>query len=81
MGVGIFPRKNRKALTVILGVCPLVLQKVVLCVPFLHGWWVSCGQQIQANVRGNVQQMLGGGGGGTRCPAPSEIPSVLLGIA
>ena len=22
---------------------PLLLQKLVLCVPFLHGWWGSCG--------------------------------------
>ena len=29
-----------------------LLQKLVLChgPPILHGWWVSCGQQIQADV-------------------------------
>ena len=28
----------------------------MLCVPFLHGWWWSCGQQIQANVQEPVKQ-------------------------
>ena len=28
-------------------VCRLVLQELVLCVPFLHGWQESCGQQMQ----------------------------------
>ena len=38
----------------------MVLQKLVLCVPFLRGWWGSCGQQIQASVQGAMQQMLVG---------------------
>ena len=43
-----------------LGVRPCVLQRLVLCVPFSHGWWGSCGQQTQANVQGVMQQTLGG---------------------
>ena len=35
-----------------IGFCPLGLQKLVLCIPFLHGWQRSCVQQIQANVQG-----------------------------
>ena len=42
------------------GVTPCVAKKLVLCVPLLHCWRGSCGRQIQANVRGNVQQMLVG---------------------
>ena len=41
--------------------CPLMQQKLVLSFPFLHRWWGSCGKQIQANVGGNMQQMLVGG--------------------
>ena len=37
------------------GVCPPVLQKLVLCVPFWYGWWGSCGQPIQANVQGPMK--------------------------
>ena len=39
-----------------IGVCPFVLQKHMLCVPVLHGWSASCGQQIQANVQGPMKQ-------------------------
>ena len=31
---------------------PLCSKKHVLCVPFLHGWWGRCGQQIQAMSKG-----------------------------
>ena len=44
------------------GVCPLVLQKLVLRVLFLHGWQESCGQQIEANVQWAMRQMQGGPG-------------------
>ena len=33
----------------------IFLQKLVLCLPFLCGWWGSSGQQIQANVRGPMK--------------------------
>ena len=39
-----------------LGVCPPVLQELVLCVLFLHRWYGSCRQQIQANVQGPMKQ-------------------------
>ena len=37
--------------------CPLVLQKLVLSIPFLHGWQGSCGHQIQANGQWAMRQM------------------------
>ena len=33
-----------------------MLQKLVLCVPLLYGWWGRCGQQIQANVQAPMKQ-------------------------
>ena len=33
----------------VFGVCPLVLQKLALRVPFVHGWQGRCWQQIQAS--------------------------------
>ena len=39
-------------------VCPLVLQKLVLCVPSLHGWQGSWGQQIQEFARRGHEAML-----------------------
>ena len=33
----------------------------MLCVPFLHGRWGSCGQQIQANVQRPIKQNVSPG--------------------
>ena len=38
--------------------CPLVLQKLELCVPLLHRWWGNWGQQIQEVARRAMKQML-----------------------
>ena len=45
----------------LIGVCPLVLQKHVPCIPFLCGWQGSCGQQIQANAQGRMKQNASSG--------------------
>ena len=61
------------------GVCSLMLQKHVLCVSLLRRWWGSCGQHVQAIIRGAMQQMLGGGGTNLRllaeagCQAPATL--------
>ena len=52
---------------ILIGVCPAVPQKLVLCVPFLYRWWGSCGQQIKANVQGPMKQ-------NARSGARSEAP-------
>ena len=42
---------------------PLVLQKLVLCILFLHGLWGSCGQQIQVNCPRKCAANASWGGG------------------
>ena len=40
---------------------PVMLQKCMLCLPFLHGWKGSWGQQIQDFAQGAMKQMLARG--------------------